>query len=108
LIIYNSLTLTSPTIMPPFRNPFVKKPPIVNGFPALQYENSASPTATATANEVERGSPRADYTESRASSSLSIKKREEPGEYKLSGASLADPVRSLGNIHNGGAAKKAD
>lgn len=92
--------------MPPFRNPFVKKPPIVNGIPALQYENSSSPTTTATANEIERGSPRADYADSRASSSLSIKKREDPGEYKLSGTFLAYSFRLIGNIRNCGAAKK--
>ena len=67
--------------MPPFRNPFVKKPPTVNGLPFPHDENVSSSTP----NGVENTSPRADYASSRASSTLSIKKKEEPSEYKLSG-----------------------
>jgi hypothetical protein len=81
-------------IMPPFRNPFVKKPPIANGFPTLQNENPTSLTPTSAAGGLETGSPRADYANSRASSSLSIKKKEELAEYKLSGTSPMSCVRA--------------
>ncbi|KAL8929931.1 MAG: hypothetical protein Q9208_001075 [Pyrenodesmia sp. 3 TL-2023] len=65
--------------MPPFRNPFGRKPPIVNGATTLQNENTP-PTKLSGDN----ASQRSDYASSRASSSLSIKKRDEPSEYKLS------------------------
>ncbi|KAL8761212.1 MAG: hypothetical protein Q9184_002644 [Pyrenodesmia sp. 2 TL-2023] len=65
--------------MPPFRNPFGRKPPVVNGTTTLQNENTL-PTRLSGDN----ASQRSDYASSRASSSLSIKKREEPSEYKLS------------------------
>lgn len=65
--------------MPPFRNPFVKKPPLVNGGPNENLRPNASEGS-------ETGSQRSDYADSRASSSLSIKgRKEEPSEYKLSG-----------------------
>lgn len=64
--------------MPPFRNPFIRKPPPPNGVDSIQDENARP-------NGVEKESPRSDYANSRASSSLSIKKKEEPSEYKLSG-----------------------
>ncbi|KAL8845819.1 MAG: hypothetical protein Q9221_009049 [Calogaya cf. arnoldii] len=64
--------------MPPFRNPFGRKPPVVNGPTSLQDEN-ARPSLNADAT-----AQRPSYTSSRASSSLSIKRREEPSEYKLS------------------------
>ncbi|KAL8982465.1 MAG: hypothetical protein Q9205_003033 [Flavoplaca limonia] len=65
--------------MPPFRNPFGRKPPVVNGATSLQDENTPSSKANG-----EPLSQRPSYTSSRASSSLSIKRREEPSEYKLS------------------------
>lgn len=68
--------------MPPFRNPFGKKPPVLNGANAVEDENSR-PFAP---NGIEKETSRPDYAASRASSSLSIKARkEEPSEYKLSG-----------------------
>ncbi|KAL8629650.1 hypothetical protein Q9189_004618 [Teloschistes chrysophthalmus] len=66
--------------MPPFRNPFVRKPPVVNGT-TLPNDENAPPQKL---NE-DGASQRSGYASSRASSSLSIKKREEPSEYKLSG-----------------------
>ncbi|KAL9023662.1 MAG: hypothetical protein Q9180_008152 [Flavoplaca navasiana] len=65
--------------MPPFRNPFGRKPPVVNGATSLQDENTPSSKVNGDAL-----SQRPSYTSSRASSSLSIKRREEPSEYKLS------------------------
>lgn len=73
--------------MPPFRNPFGRKPPVVNGTTTLQNEN-APPTKFS----GDDASQRSDYASSRASSSLSIKKREEPSEYKLSGKLHGDTV----------------
>jgi len=68
--------------MAPFRNPFGRKPPALNGVNAVQDEN-LRPAST---NPSEKGSQRGSYADSRASSSLSIKsRREEPAEYKLSG-----------------------
>ncbi|KAL8636609.1 MAG: hypothetical protein Q9228_006010 [Teloschistes exilis] len=65
--------------MPPFRNPFGRKPPVVNGTSLPNDENAPPPKL----NE-DGASQRSGYASSRASSSLSIKKREEPSEYKLS------------------------
>ncbi|KAL8948143.1 MAG: hypothetical protein Q9222_005642 [Ikaeria aurantiellina] len=65
--------------MPPFRNPFGRKPPVVNGVSSIQDENTPPSKLNGDAT-----SQRSDYASSRASSSLSIKKREEPSEYKLS------------------------
>ncbi|KAL9580801.1 MAG: hypothetical protein Q9212_004280 [Teloschistes hypoglaucus] len=65
--------------MPPFRNPFNRKPPVVNGA-TLPNDENAPPQKL---NE-DGASQRSGYASSRASSSLSIKKREEPSEYKLS------------------------
>ena len=66
--------------MPPFRNPFNKRPP-VNGVTSTQDEN-VRPSL-----EVggDGASQRSSYAGSRASSALSIKKKDEPNEYKLSG-----------------------
>lgn len=67
--------------MPPFRNPFGRKPPVVNGATSVEDEN----TRPSAPNGIEKKSPRPDYAASRASSSLSIKgRKEEPSEYKLS------------------------
>ena len=68
--------------MPPFRNPFNKKPPIVNGVPSVTDENVRPSLGV----RGDQASERSSYTGSRASSSLSIKPRkEETAEYKLSG-----------------------
>ena len=68
--------------MPPFRNPFNKKPPIVNGVPTVTDENVRPSLGV----RGDQASERSSYTGSRASSSLSIKPRkEETAEYKLSG-----------------------
>lgn len=77
----NSIIFNSNSIMPPFRNPFGRKPPIINGIPTTEdgYPRPSEP------NGLEKGSPRPGYASSRASSSLSITKKEEPSEYKLSG-----------------------
>lgn len=74
--------------MPPFRNPFGRKPPVVNGATAVQNENTP-PTKLS----GDDASQRSDYASSRASSSLSIKKRDEPSEYKLSGKLHSDTGR---------------
>lgn len=68
--------------MPPFRNPFNKKPPVVvNGVSTIADEN-VRPSLGARGDQA---SERSSYTASRASSSLSIKPRkEENAEYKLS------------------------
>ncbi|KAI4124935.1 MAG: hypothetical protein LQ338_004559 [Usnochroma carphineum] len=68
--------------MPPFRNPFGRKPPIVNGTTTLHDENTPPSKLNGDAASQTSG-----YASSRASSSLSIKKREEPSEYKLSALS---------------------
>lgn len=69
-------------IMPPFRNPFNKKAPPVNGVPATADENVRPSLGVRSDHASERSS----YAGSRASSSLSIKPRkEETAEYKLSG-----------------------
>ncbi|KAL8798778.1 MAG: hypothetical protein Q9182_006390 [Xanthomendoza sp. 2 TL-2023] len=65
--------------MPPFRNPFGRKPPVVTGTTSLQDENTPPSRLNG-----DTASDRPGYASSRASSSLSIKKREEPSEYKLS------------------------
>ncbi|KAI4287345.1 MAG: hypothetical protein L6R35_003395 [Caloplaca aegaea] len=65
--------------MPPFRNPFGRKPPTVNGTTAPHDENTPPPTLNG-----EAASNKPSYSSSRASSSLSIKKTNEPTEYKLS------------------------
>ena len=67
--------------MPPFRNPFGRKP-LPNGASVAQDENLRPPST----NGSDKDSLRGAYANSRASSSLSIKgRREEPTEYKLSG-----------------------
>ena len=67
--------------MPPFRNPFGKKPPVVNGS-VVQDENTRPPLSVL----GDQASQKSSQAGSRASSSLSIKPRkEEPSEYKLSG-----------------------
>lgn len=69
--------------MPPFRNPFVKKPPVLNGATTAPDENARPSLA------VDQASQRSSNNESRASSTISIKpKKEEPSEYKLSGTSF--------------------
>ena len=60
------------------RNTFTKKAPNVGGFPPVNNEN-ARPSP------YDQASPRSSYTGSRTSSSISIKRKEEPPEYKLSG-----------------------
>ncbi|KAI4142202.1 MAG: hypothetical protein L6R39_005045 [Caloplaca ligustica] len=65
--------------MPPFRNPFGRKPPIVNGRTTPHDENTPPSKLNGDAASQTSG-----YASSRASSSLSIKKRDEPSEYKLS------------------------
>ena len=68
--------------MPPFRNPFNKKAPPVNGVPTTADENVRPSLGVRSDHASERSS----YAGSRASSSLSIKPRkEETAEYKLSG-----------------------
>ncbi|KAL9071645.1 MAG: hypothetical protein Q9161_004070 [Pseudevernia consocians] len=70
--------------MPPFRNPFNKKPPVVNGVPTFADENVRPSLGV----RGDQASERSSYTGSRASSSLSIKPRkQETAEYKLSGPS---------------------
>ena len=68
--------------MPPFRNPFGRKAPLVNGSnPAIQDENKRPTT-----NGVAKPGLRPDDGVSRTSSALSIKpNKEEPNEFKLSG-----------------------
>ena len=66
--------------MPPFRNPFNKRTP-VNGAAATEDEN-VRPSLSIGGDDASRKSS---YTGSRASSALSIKKKDEPNEYKLSG-----------------------
>ncbi|KAL6717944.1 Pumilio y domain member 6 [Lecanora helva] len=66
--------------MAPFRNPFGKKPPVVNG--AVVQDENVRPPLTVTKDEA---SQKSSYSGSMASSSMSIKPRkEEPSEYKLS------------------------
>lgn len=77
-IIYHSII-----IMPPFRNLFNKKAPVVNGLPTTADENVRPSLGV----RGDYTSERSSYTGSRASSSLSIKPRkEETAEYKLSGS----------------------
>ena len=62
------------------RNPFGRKPAVVNGLTSEQDENQRPTLAS------DAASQRPSFAGSRASSSLSITKRnEEPNEYKLSG-----------------------
>ncbi|KAL8938007.1 MAG: hypothetical protein Q9211_003408 [Gyalolechia sp. 1 TL-2023] len=68
--------------MAPFRNPFGRRPPTVNGTTGLQDENAPPSKLNGDA-----ASERPSYTSSRASSSLSIKKKDEANEYKLSALS---------------------
>lgn len=63
---------------------------MVNGPTSLHDENTPSSRLNGDAT-----AQRPDYTSSRASSSLSIKRREEPSEYKLSGK--LTPVTALGS-----------
>ena len=68
--------------MPPFRNPFVRKPVAVNGAAPSQDENYPPPGP----NGIDKPLPRPSITGSRASSVLSIKlPKEETNEFKLSG-----------------------
>ncbi|KAK4691272.1 hypothetical protein P7C71_g5691, partial [Lecanoromycetidae sp. Uapishka_2] len=64
--------------MPPFRNPFGKKPQGANGTGPIIDENVRPSLG------VQEHTPQSSYAGSRASSSMSIKKKEEPSEYKLS------------------------
>ncbi|MCJ1475952.1 hypothetical protein MMC13_004616 [Lambiella insularis] len=67
--------------MPPFRNPFVRKPPAANGTPISQEDG---PLATLP-NGALKKPQREDLMGSRTSSSLSIKpNKDEPNEFKLS------------------------
>lgn len=66
--------------MPPFRNPFNKRPP-VNGVTSTQDEN-VRPSLGAGGDDA---SQKSSYTGSRTSSAISIRKKDEPNEYKLSG-----------------------
>ncbi|KAI4177259.1 MAG: hypothetical protein LQ348_005864 [Seirophora lacunosa] len=70
--------------MPPFRNPFGRKPPTINGTTAPHDENTPPPKLNGDA-----ASHKPSYSSSRASSSLSIKKANEPTEYKLSAGAIA-------------------
>ncbi|MCJ1373241.1 hypothetical protein MMC20_004469 [Loxospora ochrophaea] len=64
--------------MPPFRNPFGRKPPTANG--VVQDEN----IRPSLANGINKEGAKSDGPNSRTSSALSIKaKRDEPSEYKL-------------------------
>ncbi|MCJ1400181.1 hypothetical protein MMC11_003385 [Xylographa trunciseda] len=67
--------------MPPFRNPFGRKVPPINGTPISQNENPLSAAPNGAEDE-----PRRDYlSASRTSSALSIKpNKDEPNEFKLS------------------------
>lgn len=65
--------------MPPFRNPFNKRPPLANDLAPVNDENRRPSLAADAASQT------SSYGGSRTSSSLSIKRREEPSEYKLSG-----------------------
>lgn len=66
--------------MPPFRNPFNKKPPVANGLAHVQDENVRPSLAP------DNASQKSSYAGSRTSSSMSIKPRkEETNEFKLSG-----------------------
>ena len=66
--------------MPPFRNPFGRKPPTANG--VVQDEN----IRPSLANGINKEGAKSDGPNSRTSSALSIKaKRDEPSEYKLCG-----------------------
>ena len=67
--------------MPPFRNPFGKKPPNVNGITPDQDENIPPTRPNGLLNQGKDGT-----TASRTSSTLSIKpNKDEPNEFKLSG-----------------------
>lgn len=74
--------------MPPFRNPFNKRPP-VNGVTSTQDEN-VRPSLGVGGDDA---SQKSSYAGSRASSALSIKKKDEPNEYKLSGKHIPLPVQ---------------
>jgi hypothetical protein len=63
--------------MPPFRNPFNRRPPALNSIGATD-ENTPP-------NNGQLKSPNASGLNSRTSSSLSIKRNKEPDEFKLSG-----------------------
>ena len=72
--------------MPPFRNPFGRKPPNAGGVAPTSIQDEE--TRPATQDLPEDGIKRSDMTASRTSSAMSIKpSREEPSEYKLSGSS---------------------
>ncbi|MCJ1300590.1 hypothetical protein MMC08_003387 [Hypocenomyce scalaris] len=67
--------------MPPFRNPFGRRPPPTNDVAPGQDEN----TPAAALNGQAKESQRSDITGSRTSSALSIKpNKDDPNEYKLS------------------------
>lgn len=83
------------------RNPFNKKHPAVNGTPEIQNENARPASTTDTASQ------HSSYAGSRESSSISIKRKEEPTEYKLSGSSIPSPCVRMklmedGVVVNGG------
>ncbi|KAL9006209.1 MAG: hypothetical protein Q9188_001033 [Gyalolechia gomerana] len=65
--------------MAPFRNPFGRRPPAVHDTTVPQDENAPPSKLNGDAT-----TQRPSYTSSRASSSLSIKKKDETNEYKLS------------------------
>lgn len=72
--------------MPPFRNPFGRRPAPTNDSTPGQGENTPGAPLNGQAKEPQRS----DYTSSRTSSALSIKaNKDEPNEFKLSGMSIA-------------------
>ena len=76
------------------RNPFGRKPPTVNGVTSGQDENQRPTLAS------DAASQRSSFAGSRASSSLSIpKKNEEPNEYKLSGMRQFSKAHKIGVEH---------
>ena len=71
--------------MPPFRNPFGRRPPPTNDPTLGQGENTPAAPLNGQAKEPQRS----DFTASRTSSALSVKaNKDEPNEFKLSGMSL--------------------
>ncbi|KAI4129377.1 MAG: hypothetical protein LQ347_003802 [Umbilicaria vellea] len=68
--------------MPPFRNPFGRRPPPTNDLTPGQGENTPGAALNGQAKEPQRS----DLTSSRTSSALSIRaNKDEPNEFKLSG-----------------------
>lgn len=77
--------------MPPFRNPFVRRPPPINGI-----TNGVDENTPPTKDKLVSPSERPGYSSSRASSAVSIKPPKEPDEFKMSGKLLdvQQPVES--------------